>query len=142
LIAKVYPNGLRDVNHFYAAGGLQYVIGELLDTGLMQDEVRTVAGDGLSLYTQEPKIENNEIVWREGAREGIDEGILRKVDNPFQPTGGLIQLTGNLGAAVMKGSAVKREHWIVEAPAKVFHSQEAVKAFWACCRARATRSHS
>ena len=128
LIAKVYPNGLRDVNHFYAAGGLQYIIGELLDSGLMQDEVRTVAGDGLSRYTQEPRIDNGEIVWREGAREGIDEGILRTVGNPFQPTGGLVQLSGNLGEAVIKASAVKPEHRIVEAPAKVFHSQEAVKA--------------
>ena len=128
LIAKVYPNGLRDVNHFYAAGGLQYIIGELLDSGLMQDEVRTVAGDGLSRYTQEPRIDNGEIVWREGAREGIDEGILRTVSNPFQPTGGLVQLGGNLGEAVIKASAVKPEHRIVEAPAKVFHSQEAVKA--------------
>ena len=128
LIAKVYPNGLRDVNHFYAAGGLQYIIGELLSSGLMQDEVRTVAGDGLSRYTKEPKFIDGEIVWEEGARTGIDEGILRPVANPFQPTGGLSQLSGNLGTAVIKSSAVKPEHRIVEAPAKVFHSQEAVKA--------------
>jgi len=128
LIAKVYPNGLRDVNHFYAAGGLQYLIGELLSAGLMQDDVRTVAGDGLSRYTQEPKFINEKIVWEEGARDGIDEGILRRVDNPFQPTGGLTQLTGNLGTAVIKSSAVKPEHRIIEAPAKVFHTQEAVKA--------------
>ena len=128
LIAKVYPNGLRDVNHFYAAGGLQYVIGELLSAGLMQDEVRTVAGDGLSRYTQEPRFIDGKVVWQEGSREGIDEGILRRVGNPFQETGGLVQLSGNLGEAVMKASAVKPEHWVVEAPAKVFHSQEDVKA--------------
>jgi len=128
LIAKVYPNGLRDVNHFYAAGGLQYIIGELLSAGLMQDDVRTVAGDGLSRYTREPRSIDGKIVWEEGARTGIDEGILRTVANPFQPTGGLTQLTGNLGTAVIKSSAVKPEHRIVEAPAKVFHSQEAVKA--------------
>ena len=128
LIAKVYPNGLRDINHFYAAGGLQYVIGELLSTGLMQDDVRTVAGDGLNRYTQEPKFIDGKIVWEEGARDGIDEGILRHVDNPFQATGGLTQLSGNLGTAVIKSSAVKPEHRIVEAPAKIFHSQEAVKA--------------
>lgn len=127
LIAKVYPNGLRDVNHFYAAGGLQYIIGELLSAGLMQDDVRTVAGDGLSRYTQEPKFMNGKIVWEEGARTGIDEGILRTVANPFQATGGLTQLTGNLGTAVIKSSAVKPEHRLIEAPAKVFHSQEAVK---------------
>ena len=127
LIAKVYPNGLRDVNHFYAAGGLQYIIGELLSAGLMQDEVRTVAGDGLSRYVQEPKLKDDELVWEDGAREGIDEGILRTVANPFQTTGGLVQLSGNLGTAVMKASAVKPEHWIVEAPARVFHSQEAVR---------------
>ena len=128
LIAKVYPNGMRDVNHFYAAGGLQYVIGELLSAGLMQDDVRTVAGDGLARYTQEPKVIGGEIVWQEGAREGIDEGILRRVDNPFQPTGGLTQLSGNLGTAVIKSSAVKPEHRMIEAPARIFHTQEAVKA--------------
>jgi phosphogluconate dehydratase len=127
LIAKVYPNGLRDVNHFYAAGGLQYVIGELLSAGLMQDDVRTIAGDGLSRYTQEPKFKDGKIVWEEGARDGIDEGILRRVDTPFQATGGLTQLSGNIGTAVIKSSAVKPEHRVVEAPAKIFHSQEAVK---------------
>ena len=128
LIAKVYPNGLRDVNHFYAAGGLQFIIGELLSDGLMQDEVRTVAGDGLHRYTQEPKIVDGAIAWQDGARETLDEGILRRLANPFQPTGGLTQLTGNLGSAVIKSSAVKPEHRIVEAPARIFHSQDAVKA--------------
>ncbi|MDF1733720.1 MAG: phosphogluconate dehydratase [Minwuia sp.] len=127
LIAKVYPNGLRDVNHFYAAGGLQYVIGELLSVGLMQDDVRTVAGDGLHRYTQEPRFIDGHLIWQEGARDVIDETILRRAGNPFQPTGGLTLLSGNLGDAVIKSSAVKPEHRIVEAPARVFHTQEAVK---------------
>ena len=128
LIAKVYPNGLRDVNHFYAAGGLQYLIGELLATGLMQEDVRTVAGDGLSRYTQEPKLRDGKVVWEDGSGESLDDGILCRVADPFQPTGGLSLLTGNLGEAVMKISAVKSEHRVVEAPARVFHDQESVKA--------------
>ncbi|MEM7774107.1 MAG: phosphogluconate dehydratase [Pseudomonadota bacterium] len=128
LIARVYPNGLRDVNHFYAAGGLQYLVGELLDAGLMHDDVRTVAGDGLSRYTREPKLKDGRIVWENGTRDSLDDGILRRVDNPFQPTGGLVLLEGNLGTSVIKISAVKPEHRSISAPAKVFHSQEAVKA--------------
>lgn len=128
LIARVYPNGLRDVNHFYAAGGLQYLVGELLASGLMQDDVRTVAGDGLSRYTREPKLKDGRVVWEDGARDSLDDGILRRVDNPFQPTGGLVLLEGNLGTSVIKISAVKPEHRSISAPAKVFHSQEAVKA--------------
>ncbi len=128
LIARVYPNGLRDVNHFHAAGGLQYVIGELLAAGLMQDDVRTVAGDGLHRYTREPRFIDGKLTWQEGARDAIDDSILRRVDTPFQATGGLKLLSGNLGTAVIKTSAVKPEHRVIEAPARIFHSQDAVKA--------------
>ena len=129
LIARVYPNGLRDVNHFYAAGGLQYIIGECLGAGLMHEDVRTVAGDGLSLYTREPKVSpGGGIVWEKGAGESLDPDILRPVADPFQPTGGLMRLTGNLGQAVIKVSAVKPERRVIEAPARVFHDQESVKA--------------
>lgn len=128
LIAKVYPNGLRDVNHFYAAGGLQFIIGELLASGLMQDDVETVAGPGLSRYTQEPRLRDGALVWEDGAPETLDTGILRRTEDPFQATGGLTLLTGNLGTAIIKASAVKPEHRIVEAPARIFHDQDAVKA--------------
>ncbi len=128
LMAKVYPNGLADVNHFHAAGGLQYMISNLLDAGLLHDDVTTVAGQGLDLYRQEPVLENHEITYRPGPSESLNDKILRPATDPFQKTGGLVQLAGNLGRGVMKASAVKPEHHIVEAPARVFHTQEDVKA--------------
>ena len=128
LMAKVYPNGLADVNHFHAAGGLQYMIGNLLDNGLLHDDVKTIAGDGMSLYRQEPELQGGEIVYRDGPAKSHNEKILRPASDPFAQTGGLVQLAGNLGTGVMKSSAVKEEHHIVEAPARVFHTQDAVKA--------------
>ncbi|MEL6572246.1 MAG: phosphogluconate dehydratase [Pseudomonadota bacterium] len=128
LMAKVYPNGLADVNHFHAAGGLQYMISNLLDAGLLHDDVTTVAGQGLDLYRQEPILEDNEIKYRPGPATTLNDKILRPAKDPFQKTGGLVQLVGNLGRGVMKASAVKPAHHIVEAPARVFHTQEAVKA--------------
>jgi len=128
LMAKVYPNGLADVNHFHAAGGLQYMIGNLLDNGLLHDDVKTIAGDGMSLYRQEPELQGGEIVYRDGPAKSHNEKILRPASDPFAQTGGLVQLAGNLGTGVMKSSAVKVEHHIVEAPARVFHTQDAVKA--------------
>lgn len=127
LMAKVYPNGLADVNHFHAAGGLQYMIGELLDAGLLHDDVRTVAGDGLHLYTQEPKLTGGELTYTEGPRETLNDKILRPVGDAFQPTGGLKQLSGNIGRAVIKSSAVKAEHRVIEGKARVFHDQADVK---------------
>ena len=129
LMARVYPNGLADVNHFHAAGGLGYMIGELLENGLLHPDTRTVAGDGLAHYTQEPVLrEDGTLGWRAGAGESLNDRILRPVADPFQPTGGLSRLTGSLGTAVMKVSAVAPEHRVVEAPARVFHDQNAVKA--------------
>ncbi len=128
LMAKVYPNGLADVNHFHAAGGLGYLIGELLSAGLLHDDTVTVAGDGLALYTQEPKLTNGRVTYEPGPRETLNDKIVRPATDPFQATGGLIQLTGNLGRAVIKASAVAPERHIVQARARVFHSQEAVKA--------------
>ncbi|SFR41214.1 6-phosphogluconate dehydratase [Yoonia tamlensis] len=127
LMAKVYPNGLADVNHFHAAGGLGYMIGELLNAGLLHDDVKTVAGDGLHLYTQEPKLTDGRITYAPGAGKSLNEKILRPASDPFQPQGGLKQLKGNLGRGVIKASAVAKERHIVEAPARVFHTQEAVK---------------
>ena len=128
LMARVYPNGLADVNHFHAAGGLGFMIGELLEAGLLHGDVRTVAGDGLARYTQEPVLGEGGLEWREGARASLNEKILRPATDPFQPTGGLAVLRGNLGQAVLKTSAVKPEHHVVEAPARVFHDQDEVKA--------------
>ena len=127
LMAKVYPNGLADVNHFHAAGGLAYMIGELLDAGLLHPDTRTVAGDGLALYTREPKLADGALTWEEGPGETQNDKILRPVADPFQPTGGLKELTGGLGTAVIKISAVAPERRVVEAPARVFHDQGAVK---------------
>ncbi len=128
LIAKVYPNGLADVNHFHAAGGLGYMIGELLDAGLLHADTKTVMGDGLADYTREPKLNGDQVEWVQGERETLNDKILRPVSQAFQPTGGLAQLQGNVGRAVMKTSAVAPERHIIKAPARVFHDQLAVKA--------------
>jgi phosphogluconate dehydratase len=127
LLARVYPNGLADVNHFHAAGGLAFMIGELLEAGLLHADTRTVAGTGLEMYTREPKLdENGAIRWEDGPGESHDRNVLRPISDPFQPEGGLKFLTGNLGAAVIKISAVKPEHRLIEGPARIFHTQNAV----------------
>lgn len=128
LVARVYPNGLADVNHFHAAGGLGYCIGTLLEDGLLHPDTLTVAGQGLHHYTQEPKLVDDKLVWQQGAGHSLNDKIVRPAKDPFQPTGGLSRLTGNLGTAVMKVSAVAPEHQVVEAPVRVFHDQDAVKA--------------
>ena len=128
LMAKIYPNGLADVNHFHAAGGLGYMIGELLDAGLLHEDVNTVAGHGLQRYSQEPVLQSGTIAWRDGPKESLNDKVLRPANSAFQPSGGLRALAGNLGRGVMKVSAVKPEHHVIEAPARVFESQDAVKA--------------
>ncbi|MDK3019136.1 phosphogluconate dehydratase [Pseudodonghicola flavimaris] len=128
LVARVYPNGLADVNHFHAAGGLAYVIGTLLDAGLLHADTETVAGPGLARYTREPKLIDGALIWQEGPGESVNAQILRPASDPFQPTGGLKKLDGALGEAVIKVSAVAPEHHVVEAPVRVFDDQEAVKA--------------
>ena len=127
LMARVYPNGLADVNHFHAAGGLGYMIRHLLEAGLLHEDVRTVAGGGLNRYTTEPKLKSGRIVWEEGPRESLNDKILRPASDPFAPIGGLKQLQGNLGRGVIKISAVAPERHIIEAPARVFSDQEQVK---------------
>ncbi len=128
LMAKVYPNGLADVNHFHAAGGLGFMIGELLDAGLLNDDVETIAGPGLARYTQEPKLVEGRLEWHDGARETLNDRILRPVASAFAATGGLKQLTGNLGEGVIKISAVDPSRHVIEAPVRIFDNQEAVKA--------------
>ncbi|MFZ1470701.1 MAG: phosphogluconate dehydratase [Paracoccaceae bacterium] len=128
LMAKVYPNGLADVNHFHAAGGLQFLIGELLDAGLLHPDARTITGDGLSAYRQEPTLKDGKLAWQPGATTTLNDRILRPAGDPFAPVGGLKQLTGNLGRGVIKVSAVAPDRHVIEAPARIFHSQDAVKA--------------
>jgi phosphogluconate dehydratase len=128
LMAKVYPNGLADVNHFHAAGGLQFLIGELLDAGLLHPDAKTVAGDGLEAYRQEPKLDAGRLVWTAGPSASLNDKIVRPAADPFQPTGGLRQLSGNLGRGVIKVSAVAPERHVIEAPARIFNDQDAVKA--------------
>ncbi len=127
LMAKVYPNGLADVNHFHAAGGLGYMIGELVDAGLLHPDVRTVAGDGLADYTREPKLHDGTLTWEEWNRQTRNDKILRPASDPFQKSGGLKELKGSLGRSVMKVSAVDPQRHLIEAPARVFSDQEEVK---------------
>ena len=128
LMAKVYPNGLADVNHFHAAGGLQFLIGQLLDAGLLHPDAKTVAGDGLAAYRQEPVLAEGRLAWRDGPTASLNDRIVRPATDPFADQGGLKLLTGNLGRGVIKVSAVAPERHVIEAPARVFHSQDAVKA--------------
>jgi len=127
LMARVYPNGLADVNHFHAAGGLAYMIGDLLEAGLLHEDVKTVAGDGLGLHAREPVLDGGAIAYRAGVDTTHNDRILRPARDPFQRTGGLVALTGNLGLGVMKASAVAPERHVIEAPAAVFHDQAAVE---------------
>ena len=128
LMAKVYPNGLADVNHFHAAGGLQFLIGQLLDAGLLHPDAKTVSGDGLAAYRQEPMLDAGRLTWRDGPTASLNDRIVRPASDPFATQGGLKQLTGNLGRGVIKVSAVAPERHVIEAPARIFHSQDAVKA--------------
>ncbi|MEM9795840.1 MAG: phosphogluconate dehydratase [Pseudomonadota bacterium] len=128
LMARVYPNGLADVNHFHAAGGLPYMIGHLLEAGLLHDDVTTVAGSGLHAYALEPKLDGDRVRWEPGPRESQNEKILKPPSDAFAKTGGLRQMRGNLGLGVTKISAVASDLHVVEAPARVFESQDDVKA--------------
>jgi len=128
LMAKVYPNGMADVNAFHAAGGVSYMIGELLDAGLLHPDARTIAGDGLALYRNEPKLRDGRLSWEPGAGRSLNDRILRPVAAPFQPSGGLKQLAGNLGRGVIKVSSVAPDRHVIEAPARIFHGQDEVKA--------------
>jgi phosphogluconate dehydratase len=128
LIARIYPNGMADVNHFQAAGGMGYLIGELLSEGLLHEDVRTVNGTGLSTYTVEARLgEDGGVAWVPATRDSGDAKVLSTVAEPFQPNGGLTVLDGNLGRAVIKVSAVAQDRRVIEAPARIFNSQEALQ---------------
>ena len=126
-LAKVYPNGLADVNHFHAAGGLGLLIRELLGAGLLHEDVKTIAGDGLHLYTQEPFVDGGRVTWKPGPEKSENDKIIRTTADPFQKTGGLKRLRGNLGDGIMKVSAVKSDYHVVEAPCRIFEDQASVR---------------
>jgi phosphogluconate dehydratase len=122
-LARIYPNGSADVNHFHAAGGIAFLIHTLLRHGLLHDDVRTVAGSGLWRYTNEPGLSGDSLTWEQGPKRSLDLDVLRPADQPFSPDGGLKVLTGPLGTGVVKVSAVRPEHRRVSAPAVVFDDQ-------------------
>jgi len=122
-LARIYPNGSADVNHFHAAGGIAFLIHTLLRHGLLHDDVRTVAGTGLWRYTNEPALSGDMLTWEQGPKRSLDLDVLRPADEPFSPDGGLKVLTGPLGTGVIKVSAVRPEHRSVTAPAVVFDDQ-------------------
>ena len=128
LLARVYPNGKADVNQFHAAGGIALVMRELLDAGLLHEDVHTVVGTGLRAYTQEPYLHQGALRWRDTCAHSLDDSIVRPVSHAFSPNGGLKLLQGNLGRAVMKVSAVPEANHIIEAPAVVFSEQAQVIA--------------
>jgi phosphogluconate dehydratase len=124
LLCRIYPNGSADVNHFQAAGGIAFLVRTLLDAGLLHEDVQTVAGPGLRRYTQEPRLTvDGGVEWVEGPSTSLDLDVLRPAEDPFSADGGLRVLTGPLGQAVIKTSAVAPEHRVVTAPALVFEDQ-------------------
>jgi phosphogluconate dehydratase len=125
-LVKMYPNGSADVNYFQACGGMAYLIKTLLNNGLLHEDVNTILGKGLQSYTKEPYLKDGELIWREGPESSLDELVLTSVENAFAKTGGLKILKGNLGNSVIKISAVKKENWIVEAPAIIFENQNEI----------------
>ena len=126
LLTRIYPNGSADVNRFQMAGGMAFLIRELLDAGLLHDAVNTVMGRGLRAYAAEPWLDAGALAWRPAPAASGDLDVLRPASNPFSHHGGLRLLTGN--RACIKTSAMKAEHHVVEAPAVVFDDQEAVIA--------------
>jgi phosphogluconate dehydratase len=130
LLARIYPNGAADVNHFHAAGGIGFLIRELISSGLLHQDTITVVGQGLDAYTREPWLSPEGLQWRPAPEESGDREVLRPITDPFGADGGLKVLRGNLGRGVIKTSAVQPQHRVVEAPARVFNDQEdVIKAF-------------
>jgi phosphogluconate dehydratase len=123
LLARIYPNGQADVNHFHAAGGMAFLTRELLDAGLLHRDVMTITGSGLDAYAREPRLIDGQLLWQDAVTSSHDLDVLRPVEKPFDAEGGLRLLTGNLGRAIIKLSAVSAQHRVVEAPAIVFNDQ-------------------
>lgn len=128
LIARIYPNGSHDVNHFQAAGGVGFVIRTLLDSGLVHEDVLTVAGEGLRSYAAEPIVRDGQLAWQDAPESPLDQSLLRSATDPFQPDGGMRLVQGNLGRATFKTSAVDASRWTIEAPARLFSDQDQVLA--------------
>lgn len=143
LLTRIYPNGHADVNHFQAAGGMGFLIRELLSAGMLHEDVKTIVGDSLNDYAKEPRIANNanvimtdatgpvKVDWVDCAEKSLDEEVLRPYKDAFSPQGGLQLLKGNLGDSVIKVSAVAEQHQVVTAPAKVFNSQAGLQQAFA-----------
>ncbi|MBS3796505.1 phosphogluconate dehydratase [Pseudoalteromonas sp. BDTF-M6] len=143
LLTRIYPNGSADVNHFQAAGGMGYLMKQLLAKGLLHNDVKTILGEGLEAYTTEPRLDKDvnlivsdntgpaKVKWVPCAEQSHDQEVLRPADNPFNRSGGLQLLTGNLGKAVIKVSAVQEQHQVVSAPAKVFADQGSLQSAFA-----------
>lgn len=130
LLARVYPNGNADVNHFHAAGGLGFIIMQLLDAGLLHDDVNTILGAGLQHFCKEPTLASGSFSWQAAQQESLNEDVLRPVARPFNSEGGLRVVDGNVGRAIVKVSAVDDQHYRISAPARVFRSQSKfTKAF-------------
>lgn len=128
LLCQLYPNGDADINAFQRAGGMDFLISTLLQAGLLHEDVLTIVGQGLTNYTKRPVLDEHHVLtWQDGRSQSLDATVLRPATEPFQPTGGIKVLQGNLGRAIFKASAVKPAHWRVAAKARVFHSQEAVE---------------
>ncbi|WP_414902626.1 phosphogluconate dehydratase [Sphingomonas flavalba] len=128
LLARVYPNGQGDVNDFHRAGGMAFVVRELLDAGLLHGDILTAWPGGLDAWRSEPALDGDALAWTPAVETSRDDAMLRPASAPFQPTGGMRLLQGNLGRAVIKTSAVEEERWVIEAPARVFADQDAVIA--------------
>ena len=127
LLCKMYPNGQADVNHFRDAGGMSVVISQLLDAGLVHNDVETIMGKGLDSYITEPSLSNGHLSFEEGAKTSRDENVVSSIEKPFSEEGGLKLLSGNLGRSVIKTSALKPDQFIIEAEAIVFESQESLQ---------------
>jgi len=130
LIARVYPNGAGDVNHFQAAGGMAYVIATLLDGGLLHGDILTVSAGGFADYARDPRLDGDALVWEDAPDAPLDDTMLRPYSNPFQPDGGMRLVEGNLGRGTFKTSAVDSGRWTIEAPCRLFDDQDdVVRAF-------------
>jgi phosphogluconate dehydratase len=128
LLCKMYPNGQADVNHFREAGGMSVVISQLLDAGLVHNDVETIVGKGIDTYIVEPSLSNGYLIFKEGAKTSRDENVVSSTENPFSIEGGLKLLKGNLGRSVIKTSALKPEQFTIESEAIVFESQESLQS--------------
>lgn len=125
-LTRVYPNGSADINHFHACGGMGFLMRTLREGGYLNENVKTAMGEGLEWYTKEPYLHNGELAWRDAPEQSLDTDVMRGVEDPFDVTGGLKTLSGNLGRSVIKVSSVKPEHRYVKAEAVVFEDQNDV----------------